>query len=93
MSRPWPCKRCESFNSARVPFLYVEPGTVAIRSTNGGTIGEGKMIIDLKTGDIWGFPTTSSASPYPIDPTSKNPPLSKPVYLGKFDLSDILKAR
>jgi hypothetical protein len=67
--------------------LYVEPGTVAIRSTDGGTVGEGKMIVDLRSGEVWGFPTTSSASPYPIDPSSTKPPVSKPIYLGRFDLS------
>lgn len=72
--------------------VYVEPGTVAIRSTDGGTVGEGKMMIDLKTGDVWGFPTTSSASPYPIDPNSTKPPLSKPIYLGRFDLSAMAAA-
>lgn len=67
--------------------IYVEPGTVAIRSPAGGTLGEGKMMIDLKSGDVWGFPTTSSASPYPVDPNSTTPPVSTPIYLGKFDLS------
>jgi hypothetical protein len=43
------------------------------------------VFIDLRTGDVWGFPTASSA-PYPVVMTSNEPPLSKPIYLGKFDL-------
>ncbi len=70
--------------------LYIEPGTIAIRTPDsGGTQGEGKMVIDLKTGDVWGFPTNSTGSPYPIDATSKKPPMSKPVYLGRFDFSEM----
>ncbi len=68
--------------------IYIEPGVVSIRNPDGGgTIGDGRLMIDRKTGDVWGFPTQSGGAPYPIDPTSKTPPTSKPVYLGKFDLS------
>src|SRR5215469_15858898 len=64
--------------------LYVEPGVTIIRSPDGSGQVQGKVIIDLQSGDVWGFPTSSSA-PYPVDPTSTRPPVSKPVYLGKFD--------
>jgi hypothetical protein len=67
--------------------LYIEPGVISIRNPDGGgTIGDGRMMIDMKTGDVWGFPT-QAGSPYPIDPINKTPPTSKPVYLGRFDLS------
>ena len=70
--------------------FYIEPGTVAIRSPDGGgALGDGKMVIDLKTGDVWGFPTNSAGSPYPIDTTSNKPPVSKPVYLGRFNFSEM----
>jgi len=37
--------------------LYVELRTISIRRPDsGGTLGDGKMVIDLKTGDVWGFP-------------------------------------
>jgi hypothetical protein len=55
--------------------IYIEPGTIALRvPDSGGAIGEGKMVIDLKTGNVWGFPTNVTGSPYPIDPTSKGHP-------------------
>ena len=69
-------------------YLYVEPGTTAVRAPDGSSQQQGKVFIDLKTGDIWGFPTLSGA-PYPVDPTRQTPPVSKPVYLGRFDLSAI----
>lgn len=70
--------------------LYIEPGTIAIRTPDGGgTIGDGKLVIDLRTGDAWGFPTNLTGSPYPVNTTSNKPPTAKPVYLGRFDFSEM----
>ena len=68
------------------PF-YVEPGFTNIRKPDGSSQVLGKVFIDMRTGDIWGFPTLSQ-SPYPIDATQTKPPKSYPVYLGKFMLED-----
>ena len=70
--------------------LYIEPGTVMLRSTDGNTQVFGKMIVDLNTGGIWGFPTLTG-SPYPVDITSTKPPVSHPMFLGTFALGDITK--
>ena len=67
------------------PF-FVEPGYTALRSPDGSRQVLGKMIVDLRNGDIWGFPTLTS-SPYPIDNTVSTPPTSRPMYLGKFDFT------
>jgi hypothetical protein len=45
----------------------------------------GKVVVDLRNGNVWGFPTTAD-QPYPVDVTSQQPPTSKPFLLGKFDL-------
>lgn len=66
--------------------LYVEPGTTALRKPDGSMQVEGKVIIDLRNGDIWGFPTLSG-TPYPVNSTDTKPPVSEPMYLGRFDLS------
>ena len=71
--------------------LYIEPGVVSIRSTDGLGQVDGRMVIDLTNGNIWGFPTLLAGAPYPINVTSSDPPVSKPVYLGKFDFDQILK--
>ena len=40
---------------------------------------QGKLVIDLSNGDVWGFPIVFT--------TSNKPPVSKPTYLGKYDFS------
>jgi hypothetical protein len=67
-------------------FFYVEPGITTLRSPDGYQQVEGKVMIDMRNGNIWGFPTLSGA-PYPVDLTTKEPPVSAPMYLGKYDLS------
>jgi hypothetical protein len=74
-----------------VPTLYIEPGTSPIRNLNGGVTGDGKVVINTSTGDVWGFPTHGAGAPYPIEalPLSSRAPVAKPVYLGKFDFAAI----
>jgi len=64
------------------PF-YVEQGYTMLRKPDGTAQVYGKMVIDMRTGDIWGFPTLTQ-SPYPIDSAQTKPPKSSPMYLGKF---------
>jgi hypothetical protein len=68
--------------------FYVEPGVTLLRKPDGLSQVYGKMFVDMRTGDIWGFPTTDSQSPYPVNPTNSAPPKSHPMYLGKFLLSE-----
>jgi hypothetical protein len=75
--------------------LYIEPGTSPIRNLNGGITSEGKVVINMSTGEVWGFPTHSAGVPYPIDALAVDgrPTVVKPVFLGRFDFSGIKKAR
>jgi hypothetical protein len=41
---------------------------------------------------VWGFPTLENV-PYPVDRTATNPPVSEPLYLGRFDLAKMKSAR
>lgn len=70
------------------PYLYVEPGIVNLRKPDGTRQVRGKVVIDMRNGDIWGFPTDAPV-PYPIDMTKTDPPVSAPIYLGRFDFSMI----
>ena len=70
---------------------YIEPGTLTVRRPDGTQQVDGKMVVDLRNGDVWGFPTTLG-SPYPIDPTRSQPPVSTPIYLGRFDFSKMTDA-
>ena len=73
-----------------VPNLYVEPGTVAIRGLNGGVTSDGKVVINMSTGEVYGFPTHGAGAPYPIDTMNDNRyPVAKATYLGKFDFSQM----
>lgn len=67
--------------------LYVEPGYTMLRKPDGSGQMYGKMMIDMRTGDIWGFPTLVEG-PYPVDVAKPEPPKSHPMYLGKFVLSE-----
>ena len=69
------------------PF-FVEPGYTTIRKPDGTAQMYGKMVIDMRNGDIWGFPTLTT-SPYPIDSAQTKPPKSYPMYMGKFMFSEV----
>jgi hypothetical protein len=66
--------------------FYIEPGTTTVRAPDGSTQVIGKVIVDLRNGKVWGFPTPGP-QPYPMDPTKPEPPVSHPVYLGQHDFS------
>jgi hypothetical protein len=73
-------------------YLFVEPKTTLLRRPDGSQQVEGKVFIDMRNGDIWGFPTLSG-TPYPVDTTRSTPPVSEPIYLGKFDFSKMAATR
>jgi len=67
---------------------YVEQGYTMLRKPDGTAQMYGKMVVDMRNGDIWGFPTLVQG-PYPIDNGKTTPPKVHPMYLGKFMFSDI----
>lgn len=70
--------------------VYIEPGVVMLRAPDGRKQVLGKMVVDLRTGNVWGFPTLSQ-SPYPSSGTNTSPQTSHPFLLGKFALEDMDK--
>jgi len=66
--------------------LYIEPGVHPLLSPDKSRQTEGKIMVDLTTGNIWGFPTGPD-TPYPIDRIKTQPATSSPIYLGKYDLT------
>jgi hypothetical protein len=66
--------------------IYIEPGVAMLRAPDGSRQVLGKVVVDLGTGKIWGFPTTVQ-QPYPVDISKSQPPTSVPFLLGKYDLS------
>ena len=67
--------------------LYFEPGVYLLRAPDGTSQIYGKVVVDLRTGKIFGFPTYGQ-QPYPIDVTTTKPITSKPIVLGRFALED-----
>ncbi len=68
--------------------VYIEPGVYSLRAPNGQRQQLGKVVVDLRTGSVWGFPT-GTADPYPVSVTSSEPPVSTPFLLGKFDFRSL----
>lgn len=67
--------------------VYFEPGTQEIPVKGGGTV-QGKIMIDLETGDTWGFPVQGPRLPYPTFYTAESRPQTvAPIYLGRFDVA------
>jgi len=70
--------------------LYIEPGTSMLRAPDGSRQVLGKVVVDLRNGNIWGFPTLQP-DPYPAAGAITTPPNSRPFLLGKFALADMDK--
>jgi hypothetical protein len=68
--------------------LYLEPGVYMLRAPDGMKQQLGKVVVDLHTGKIWGFPTASD-TPYPVRVSGSAPPTSEPFLLGRFDLDAV----
>ncbi len=68
--------------------LFIEPGTTILRDPVSGAQMQGKVVVDRRTGDVFGFPTGTSA-PYPVDTTNNVPPTVKAIHLGRFDLGSL----
>jgi hypothetical protein len=66
--------------------LYIEPGVHTLHARDGSRELLGKVVVDLRTGNVWGFPTGVNA-PYPVSNTQSAPPVSRPFLLAKFELS------
>jgi len=60
------------------PALFIEPGLTRIPDAN-GIETMGKLVIDLKTGEAWGFPMILTAY--------REPTVSKPIFIGRYDFS------
>ena len=70
--------------------LFIEPGVSQLRAPDGSRQVMGKVVVDLRNGNIWGFPTLTQ-DPYPSNPMATIPPTSRPFLLGKFALADVDK--
>lgn len=68
------------------PF-YFEPGTQMLRAPDGSKQLYGRVVIDMRTGKVWGFPTYTPDT-YPVNPVDTRPQISHPFALGRFAFED-----
>jgi hypothetical protein len=70
--------------------FYIEPGTKMLRAPDGSRQIYGRVVVDMRTGKVWGFPT-STPDTYPVNAADNKPPTSHPFVLGKFAFEDTEK--
>jgi hypothetical protein len=70
--------------------LYIEPGTKMLRAPDGSQQVYGRVVVDMRTGKIWGFPTYGTDT-YPVNGADSKPRTSQPFALGKFAFEDTEK--
>jgi hypothetical protein len=88
--RPYMAPPVVEAQSGEPHALYNEPGTAMLRAPDGSRQALGKVVVDLRTGDIWGFPTLTQDA-YPAAGANPTPPTSHPFLLGKFAFADLNK--
>jgi hypothetical protein len=69
---------------------FIEPGTFMVRSYDTNQQVYSKIIVDLRNGRVWAFPTITP-SPYPVDPVTGKSQTSHPFMVGRFALEDTKK--
>ena len=69
-------------SSPPYPF-YFEPGTQMLRAPDGSKQIYGRVVVDMRSGKIWGFPTYTPDT-YPVNPVDTKPQVSHPFVLGRF---------
>src|ERR1700761_1127535 len=70
--------------------VFIEPGVQMLKTSDGRKQVYGRMVVDLRTGKIWGFPTITT-DPYPFNALNSKPQTSYPFELGKFAFEDMDK--
>ncbi|HZU09854.1 MAG TPA: hypothetical protein VFA02_08110 [Pseudacidobacterium sp.] len=79
--------QAQSLSTAPYPYFF-EPGTQMLRAPDGSKQLYGRVVIDMRTGKVWGFPTNTPDT-YPTNPVDNKPQVSHPFYLGRFAFEDI----
>ena len=79
--------RAAEAQSTVYPF-YIEPGSELLRAPDGTSQVYGKVVVDMRNGKIWGFPTLAPQS-YPSNGLQSKPPISRPFELGRFAFEDV----
>jgi hypothetical protein len=68
--------------------VHIEPRGVAMATCNGNST-YGRLVIDLRNGNVWAFPDIPLNSPPAGGVFERTLPTSHPVLLGKWALADM----
>jgi hypothetical protein len=68
--------------------LFIEPGVHMLRAPDNRRQVLGKVVVDLRTGRIWGFPT-NGPQPYPMNTVTSRIEVSQPFEIGRFALDEM----
>ena len=88
--RPFWMPPAAAAQSGTVYPFYIEPGSELLRAPDGSSQVYGKVVVDMRTGKVWGFPTLAPQS-YPSAGLQNKPPTSRPFELGRFAFEDTAK--
>ncbi len=88
--RPYVTPQPAQADSGQPYPLYIEPGTQMLRAPDGSKQVYGRVMIDMRNGKVWGFPTTGTDT-YPTNALDSKPQVSHPFVLGRFAFEDIEK--
>jgi hypothetical protein len=72
---------------APYPF-HIEQGTVSLKKPDGTTTW-GKVVVDMRNGDVWGFPMKAQNTPYPVYGSGDKSKASHPMYLGRMAFDEV----
>ncbi|HZD31302.1 MAG TPA: hypothetical protein VE779_06550 [Candidatus Angelobacter sp.] len=73
------------------PYPYfIEQGSVSLRKPDGNTTW-GKVVVDMRTGDVWGFPMKAQNTPYPVYGPGDISKVSHPMYLGRMAFEEAVR--
>jgi hypothetical protein len=73
------------------PYPYwIEQGTVSLKKPD-GNVTWGKVVVDMRTGDVWGFPMKAQNTPYPVYGPSDTSRVSHPMYLGRMAFDEAVR--
>ena len=73
------------------PYPYwIEQGTVSLKKSD-GNVTWGKVVVDMRTGDVWGFPMKAQNTPYPLYGQGDTSKVSHPMYLGRMAFEEAVR--
>jgi hypothetical protein len=69
--------------------FFIEPGIYLLRAPDNRRQAFGKVVVDLRNGNVWGFPTYDRSLPYPFNAVRTTAVTSQPFQLGRFAFESI----